>query len=313
MDKRTKKAVISFSTVVAVIILAALINHFSHLNKALLDIKFTPYEAAVFIDGRNGYTNNSSVYLEKGQHEVTVFLNGFALYNETVEVTDKTKSITGELSPISELGVQIALEHAKDSADLDNYITEELEENWEEEKKTYPILEYIPYTNKAYGIGYKNDDGNFILTITADNPLVDVAVNKLRSFDKSISLAKYNFEINDFKNVLAGNFKSNSASDPTEYLKSGYAGIDETYTVNAGSRKNNYYYTTISVGAYAGYIPVTYRVVLMGDGSSWELASDPYPLLTISNTPNIPVEVLDAANRLDAPTVYANANEAEPQ
>lgn len=301
MNKRPKNIIITFSAAVAVIILAALINHFSHLNKVLLNIKFAPYEAAVFIDGQNGYMNNSSTYLEKGEHEVMVFLNGFALYDEVIEVTDKTKSITGELAPINDYGVQIASEHAKDSADLDSYITKELEEAWAEKKKTYPILKYIPYTNKAYGIGYRNDGDNFILTITANNPLIDIAVDKLRSFDENISLAEYNFEINDFDNVLAGKFKDNSASGPAEYLKSGYSEISERLVVNEGRQQNDYYYTTISVGAYADNHPVTYRAILRADGSSWKLVSDPYPLLTISNTPNVPVKVLDAVNKLDAP------------
>ena len=304
MNKRSKNIIIAFSVIVAVIILAALINYISHINKVLVNIKFAPYEAAVFIDGENGYTNYSSVYIEKGQHEVMVFLNGFALYDENIEVTDETKSITGELTPISDFGVEIANEYSKDYADLDKYITKELEKAWTEKKKTYPILDYIPYTNKAYGIGYKNDGDNFILTITADSALVDVAVNKLRSFDENISLAEYNFEINDLDNALAGKFENNSASDPIEYLKSGYSGISETYTVNSGQWRSDYYYTTISVGAYAGYAPITYRVVLKADGSSWKLVSDPYPLLTVFNTPNVSTEVLDAANKLDAPTTY---------
>lgn len=308
MDRKSKKVIIILSAVAAAIILVAAVNYLIHLNKVLVDIKFAPYEAAVFIDGKNSYTNNSSTYLEKGEHEVMVFLNGFALYDEKIEVTDETKSITGELTPINDYGVQVAQEHAKDSADLDSYITKELEKAWAEKKKTYSILEYIPYTNKAYGIGYKENGDDFILTITANSPLVDTAVNKLRSFDENISLAEYKFEINNFDNVLAGNFKDNSASNPMEYLKSGYSGISEVYTINEGQQQDGYYYTTISVGAYAGYTPITYRAVLKADGSSWKLVSDPYPLLTVFNTPNVPVKILDAANKLNAPSTYVNTD-----
>lgn len=308
MDKKLKKVIIAFTAIIVVIVAVATINNVSHLNKVLLNIKFAPYEAAVFIDGSNIYTNNSSTYLEIGEHEIMVYLNGFALYEEKIEVTDETKSITGELTPINNYGVQIAQEHVKDSADLDSYITKELEKSWAEKKKTYPILEYIPYTNKAYGIGYKEDGGDFILTITANSPLVDIAVNKLRSFDENISLAEYKFEINNFNNVLAGNFKDNSASDPIEYLKSGYSEINERCVINTGNQQDDYYYTTISVGAYAEIYPITYRAVLKKEGSSWKLVSDPYPLLTITNTPNVPIKVLNAINKLDAPTTTITSN-----
>ena len=102
MDKKLKIIIISFSFIAIIIITAAFINQLSHLNKVLIDIKFAPYEAVVFIDDHNNYKNNSSIYLERGEHEVTVFLNGFALYDEKIEVTDETKSITGELIPINE-------------------------------------------------------------------------------------------------------------------------------------------------------------------------------------------------------------------
>ncbi len=301
-SKGIKRIAIYFMIFSVVIILYVLITNLSHIGKIAIEIKYAPFEAAVFIDGENYPVNNTVNYLEPGSHHITVVMDGFKTLEQDVEITDETKYLYGSLETLDENDLELYQKYQADYSAVEQVGGKVATSEADKLNKKWPILENLPCIKNNYALGsYFDEQGNLVVTVRAVPAQIDNAINKLRSFE-NISLSDYNIVLQDFENVLDGKFVENSNSDPTEFLKNGYQNLDIPYRVNSGQQKDDYYYTTISVGKYAEYISVTYRVILQKSGASWKIVSTPYPLLTSYNTPSVDSSILNAVNQLSAPS-----------
>ena len=273
----------------------------SRIGKVAVEIKYAPFEASVFIDDQNYSVNDAINYLEPGTHHVMVALDGFKTLYQDVEVTEDTKYLYGKLEPLDENDLELYQKYQSDYATVEGIGGSEAEANAQLQKDQYSILAYLPYIKDNYAIGTLfDDDGNLVVTVHANPVQINNAVDKLLSFGVNSSDG-YKVVINDFKNELEGAFIDNDNSDPVIFLEDGYRGLNIPYQVNDGQRTDDYYYTTISVGKYAGYIPVNYRVILHKVGNSWEIVGTPYPVLTKYNIPDVDSSIIDLANSLEAP------------
>lgn len=284
---------------IATIIYVAAVN-ISRIGKIAVEIKYAPFEASVFIDDQNYAINNAINYLDLGQHHIRVVLTGFKTIDENIEITKDTKYLYGLLEALDENDSTAYQKHQNDYLAVESIDGKESILEKQEVEKKWPILSHLPYIRNNISIGSMFDDQNdLIITVHAEPTQIDTAINKLKSFNATPS--EYNIKIIDFDNKLENKFSKNNNSDPILFLNKGYQNLDIPYQVNVGQQSDNYYYTTISVGKYAGYIPVTYRVVLQKTSESWDLINTPYPVLTVYNTQKIDSSILNSVNQLKAP------------
>jgi len=306
MDSETiaKKRNTKILVVLCIIIFLSIIGYsvftlVNRIGKIPVTVQYAPYVAEVTLDDTKLLKNNAVNYLIPGTYTIKVTYDGFDTLEETVNIDDNTKNIYGMLNSNSPEGEQLAKKYQNDFLDVQSLYGQASIAKGEQQRKEWPVLNSLPQNNILYSLGYiLEDDTEPIITIRADTTYLDSAVQELIGLAKSPqTIATYNVKINNFTNELTS-FTNNTNSDPVEYLKAGYNNIP-SLAVNSGEQNGEYYYTTITTGNEELYTLVTYRVILHQTGNnSWQITSTPYPILTTYNTPDTPIEVLNAANNL---------------
>ena len=164
----------------------------------------------------------------------------------------------------------------------------------EEEKK---IARILPIINAGYGIGVLKGEDDFWVTITVKKAgYTDIAVNRLLAEARGagILITNYMVRINDFTDILE-QYRNDgvTSTDLVDYLRKVYAGVD--MEIRGSGTVGDYGYALISVVQPSGE-EVTYRAVLRGKETTWELVNAPYPILTVYNTLDVPQDVLETIN-----------------
>lgn len=312
IEKRRKIFIKGFIGIWLVIVMISVIYFVTlsilHMGKQNITIKVAPYAATVFVDGKK-VNNDSSVYLANGEHQIFAFLDNFEIYEEKITIPLNENFIVKGLIPVNQVGEKIQQDNLDDYFGLESLVEKNIDDDAKKDINN-PIQKVLPYTTDAYGIGTADQDGELIVTITIrDGNSLDTAVNKLLEIVESsnISIIDYNFRINGFINQFA-DLLPNDETDPLNFMSTVCNGLSIECRLYGGGYYENYYYMLTTVlfgnGRYA-----TYRVILQknGDGN-WVFASTPYPILTRSNSPNIPAEVINEVNNL--PNIH-NANSGE--
>lgn len=165
-----------------------------------------------------------------------------------------------------------------------------------------PIINYLPY-EEGFTLDYSYAmNGSLIISINSPQASLDQAVGILTDLARLAehgTVSEYNiqFTYQDFSYPFQNPGNSND-SNPKSFLSSIYNDV-ETLQVGNGAVIDDYYYTTLIIGTTENRDLATFKVILKRNGSSWELLSQPYPILTTSNTPkNIPLDILNTANNL---------------
>lgn len=170
-----------------------------------------------------------------------------------------------------------------------------------------PLLNDLPVRNLLYNITYDTSDDlqSVTIIIESTSAYLNTAVQKLKTFNSPVkTLSTYDITYVKWQNPLLNTFVQNSASDPLDYIRTGFRNISANLELNiqAGSRFNynnkSYYYTTLTTGSQEDYTLVSYQCLLRQEGNNWQLVSTPTPILTTYNTPDTPIEVLNVANNL---------------
>jgi len=170
-----------------------------------------------------------------------------------------------------------------------------------------PLLNDLPIRNLLYNITYDTSDDLQSVTIIIDSTsaYLDTAIQKLKTFNSpSKTLSAYNITYQKWQNPLVNAFVQNSASDPLDFIRTGFKNVNTNLglIVQTGSYFNydgiSYYYTTLTTGSQGDYTLVSYKCLLRQEESKWILVSTPTPILTTYNTPNTPINVLNSANNL---------------
>lgn len=300
-DKRKKNLYVAggiiFLLVCAIIVIYYIVLNISRAGKIATSVQYAPYTASVTLNGQT-LKNHATNYIVPGTYEVVVSMNDFDTLTTNVTINENSTIIYGMLVPNTERGEQIMKERQKDFLEVQSIYSAASVEEGNKERESWPILEYLPMNTILYSIGYILDDNHLTITVNTTEPYLDATIQKLKSFDQSSkTLAEYDIQINSFTNPFAKTFVKNTNTDPQTYLKEGF-GSSFQYTIGANHEKDDYFYTTITTGSASDYTLVTYRVVLKQSGSSWEIMGTPYPILTTTNTPNVPLDILNAANNL---------------
>lgn len=295
-QKRNKILIIILLVFGFFIIGLAVWQQVSRIGKVQVEVKYAPYSARVEIDGKK-VKNNHQIYLATGEHEVTVTQEGFDDLTQKVNVDESTGYIYGLMTPNSDQGQEIYSKRQNEFLEVQGLYGMAAVQSGEEQRAKWPIMNHLPINNAVFSLGYTIKEGDkFLIIIEAPDTYLESAVNTLKSLPQDKSLAEYDITIKNFQNPFAKSFISNNSSSPLDFLRQGYQNIN--CTVNEGIKDNNYYYTTITAGDPKQFNVVTYRVLIEYISNQWRLTTTPYPLLTTYNTPDVPVQILNAINKL---------------
>lgn len=271
----------------------------SRRGKIPITIQFAPYSATVKIDDKK-VRNNHENYIAPGEHTITVAADEFETYTGTITVNESTNNIFGMLTPATEKGQQIAISRQREFSEVEAISSSASIEAGIKEETTWPILQYLPIDKLIFNIGYTMENqNNLVVVINTDITYINPAIDYLTTSEiGSTPLEDYNIVISNYQNPLTNTFVNNQSLDPLEFLRTGYSNID--CEILPGKEEQGYYYTIINTGSSENYTIVSSRVILTKNGSYWKLASTPYPILTTSNTPGIPNDILRKANNLSS-------------
>lgn len=300
----TKKQILIFISCLGCIfigiVIFALIQFISRNGKIAVTIKYAPYSAEVTLDNEK-LKNNAINYIKPGKYQLKISRQDFTTQEETVTIDETTEYLYGLLAPANERGEQISKDRAQDFYEVQGIAGMLANQYGTEERKEYPILKQLPFKNSLYNLGYTYDDQNSpIITIgTYSLTSINPAIIKLQSLAASVedSLIRYDIQINNFTNLLQDKIQPLDISNPLEFLKSNLQNTE--YQVQTGEQIDDYYYTNILTGSERDYTIVTYKIILVRNGTSWRLVGTPYPILTQHNTPNVPDSILKSANNFN--------------
>lgn len=164
-------------------------------------------------------------------------------------------------------------------------------------EKKDSIINYLPYEGD-FILDYSYAmDGSLTLSMNSPQVSIDQAagiLTNLATIADQGSIAEYNIQFTYQDFIDPFQFKKNNNSNPSTFLTNGYN--IENLQIGNGITENDYYYTTLTIGTADNRNLATFRVILKKDGTSWKLVSQPYPILTTTNTPGVPLDILNSAN-----------------
>ena len=266
-------------------------------DKVSVTVKFAPFAATVRLD-ETVIRNNSSNYITPGNYHLKVEYENFETIERDIVVEEGTKYLYGNMNPANEAGEAYMQEHMEEFYEVQGIAGELATDAGLLQRSLYPIVDKLPVKDPYFNIGYNlNDEGGLDVTVEAAIAYRQLAVSRLLEIMKKEDFGKYNIVFYDLDNPYAGKFVDNDETDPAEYIKKGFAGVDVDFTVNGGVEENGYYYAYLRY-YFRKYVNVIYRVVLEGGDGEWGLVANPEPLLTTFNTPDVPLEIIDEVNRL---------------
>lgn len=301
LSKQQIKIIIALIIVFFIgIISYSVITLINRQGKIPVTIQFAPYSATVKVDDKK-VRNNRENYITPGEHTITVTADEFETYVGQIIIDENTNNIYGMLAPSNEKGQQIVKARQKEFSEVEAISSSNSIDAGTQEEIKWPILRYLPINKIIFNIGYTMENqNNLIITIDTDITYINSAIEYLTTSEiGSTPLENYNVILSNYNNPFKS-FVNNQSSDPLEFLRIGYSNIE--CEILAGQENGNYYYTIINTGSSEEYTIVSSKVVLVKNGASWKLASTPYPILTTTNTPGIPNDILNKANNLSVPS-----------
>lgn len=294
--RNTLIVIIIGSILFLAIITFAIIQLIGRIGKVSVNVSYAPFIAEVTANNVK-LKNNTTNYLAPGEYQVTVSSPNFETLQETVTIKEDTTDIYGMLGPNTEEGQRIYDKYQDDFLEVQALYGKASIAEGEAQRKEWPILSFLPQNNILYSLGYILENNSLTITVRSSNTYLDSALDELFSLAQAPqTIATYDVKLTDFPNRLT-NFVKNTNTNPIEYLRTGYKHIPEL-SIQTGQQNGEYYYTTIMVGSEEDYMQVTYRAILKKIENSWELTSTPYPVVTTTNHPDIPLEILNLTNSL---------------
>ena len=293
--QQIKMIIILIALLFVGVIIYSIVVLINRQGKIPVTIQFAPYSATVRIDDRK-VDNNHKNYITPGEHAITVIADEFETYTGTITINKDTNNIFGMLTPTTEKGQQIVRARQKEFFEVEAISGIASIETGTKEEETWPILQYLPIDKIIFNIGYTMKNQNSLtIIIDTDITYINSAIEYLTTTEiGSVPLENYDVAISNYKNPFENTFISNQSTDPLDFLRTGYSGVN--CEILTGKEEQGYYYTIINTGSSENYTTVSHKVVLIKTGSSWQLVSTPYPILTTTNTPGVPEDILRKAN-----------------
>ena len=237
--------------------------------------------------------NDGNNWIAPGKYTLTVEYKNFDTLTQEVEITRDTKQLYGRLLANNEEGQKYAKDHIGEFRDIEGIVGKEATEDGAKQREKWPIINYLPVKDPHYTIGYSIQDLDHLnITITASLAYRGLAINKLLQIVDDEDLGKYDVVFNDLINPYE-KFTANAQEKPEDYLKASYPNYKFS-VVN--KTKDDYCYGFMR--HLNGNVSEIFRFVLKKEGNSWKLMGTPYPVLTTTNTPKVPLDIINKANAM---------------
>lgn len=292
--KNLKIRIALVASLLAIIIIYSVATLIYRAGKTRVFIQIAPNDAVITLnDTRVG--NKSECWLTPGNYHLVATSNEhLAVYERDFEVKNGSLKIYATLSAIDDEGKDFIEKHRQEYAVVEGLIGDQLNREGEKEREANPILNHLPINNSLYSISYEYDNNNqLIINIKSELKYLDVAVEKLKTF-KDVSISSLNIVFHS-KNTFE-QFNDNNNSDIIQFIKTAY-NLPDNYKINEIKQLNDYFYTTVYIDDYNNNLQYAhYRIILKQKGESWEVISNPQPILTTFNTPNVAKDILDIIN-----------------
>ncbi len=299
----TKKQIVITSICLGCIFIGVItfasILYINRIGKVAVTVKYAPYSAEVTLNNQK-LQNDAINYIKPGEYQLKITHPDFAAQTTNITINNDTEYLFGLLEATTEHGKKIIEEYAQEFYEVQGLAGMLANQYGEQQREEYPILKQLPLKNSLYSIGYTYNDQNPTITIgTYSVTAIDSAIEKLKSIATTVNdtVIHYNIKINEFDNLLEGKIQTNDNTDPLSFLKEALQ--ENNFQIQTGKQTNNHYYTNIITGSEEQYTIVTYKIILVQKNDSWHVVGTPYPILTKYNTPDIPDEILQAANNFN--------------
>ena len=171
MIKHRKKIIVVVILIVILIVVIAIVKFIINANLTTVNITVAPSIAKVKI-GDKEYDAVGKYDIWAGEYDVEILSDGFVTKTgRLVLVAGETVNISTYLEP-NEDNSDWYSDHPEDALIVGDVSSYNDALNYYEMQKDYKILEYVPYYNFNYAIGYENDcdenGGGICLTVDAD-------------------------------------------------------------------------------------------------------------------------------------------------
>jgi len=266
-------------------------------GKVAVNVVYAPYAATVKLNGAK-IGNNATDYIVPGDYHLTVEFENFESIEQDIKITNDTKRLYASLKPINAAGEEYRKNHSGEFARIEKISGEVEKDVGTAIYNRWPILKQLPIKEPHYTIGYSMpSQDEAIITVQANQAFRTVAIDSLTSISGEDDLVDVDVKIDGLNSPFTRDFAQNDNSDVMEYLKSGYSGAMDGFSLWKTKDAGDYLYGAIrkKEGSYF----TLYRFVLKKIDAGWQLCGAPYPILTGKNTPNVPKEILRKANTGD--------------
>lgn len=279
----------------------------SRIGKVPVTVMYAPFDASVTINGAI-YKNNHVYYLEPGNYQVEAKREHFETMTTeyTIGSDSKDNYFIGGLVPSDNEGTVISSEHIKEFLKVESLGGIDAENQANQLLKEAPIAKFLPINLNAYSVSYNYDkQGNFLieLVLKEGSGYSSQAIATLYGINNGeVDPASYKIIVRDYEDPF-GEFEQNSETDLVKYLETGYKNTFKDYQVLANRiiNQDNYYGVLVvpssaDLESETASYPV-YRAILKKEGTSWELISAPYFVVSQYNAAEVPVDFLNKLNR----------------
>lgn len=281
--------------ILALIIFFSAITLIGRIGKVATTVQFAPYAAKVSLNGKK-IKNNSTVYLLPGEYNLHVEFDHFETYENTISISKESPYLVGELDASDEQGFDYMKRYNKQFLRTEALASKIANEEGERRNAKYPLLKYLPINNNFYSIAYSyGTDGEPIVNIKSDYEYQDIAVGRLKALE-DITIEDYKLSFSSKNPYLYP--EDDFSTDPVDFVLGSYRKKPKFHISDATIIDN---YAILQVHYFntdQGYAYGHYRIILRKTEKSWEFAALPQPLYTQDSAPEVPVEVIRAANEL---------------
>lgn len=292
-----KRIAIIVGIIFLVIIIYSVSVLISRIGKILVKVEYAPFAATVTINDIK-LSNHAENYITPGEYHLKVEFENFETLEKEIEITEDTLFLAGALRAANDLGEAYVSSHQEEFVVIKNYADGVNGGDNERFFKIYPLLASFPITDPHYTIKYKlSEESKPIINVAVGTAYRQMAIYKLLDIMNDKDFETYDIYFDNLENPFAGTFEPNDETDPIKFIEKGFSNTGIDLNVNDGKQEGQYYSAYIRY-FYQTYISIIYRVVLIQDSNGWRLVADPYPLLTTSNTPEVPLAILNRVNSL---------------
>ena len=296
LNPKQRLAFFLISAIVLIGVIYFIITFINRIGKVEVTVQYAPYAATVKLNGTK-VNNNSKIWLKPGTYKANIEFEHFESVERVIEISKDYRYVVGAMHTVDDEGEAYINSHKQEFAEVEGLVGWALNQEGLAMKKKYPILNYLPINNRLYSISYAyTDDNEPIITVKAEPEYLDVAVQKMKTL-KNVNLTIY--QVNFSTPNPFATYEEKAQSTPEETIKKTFN--LSGYKLSAGQNiADNYYAATIYKYNYdKDLIYGHYRVLLKKSDNKWHVVSAPQPLLTLQNTPNTSVDIINSANSLE--------------